>query len=308
MDARIRTSDADPIPLPSVGTDEDAYCELSFSPNVSLIGTVRRFVGEFYVKVLNNPSVTSRLVVATHELLENAVRYSSDGKSRIRIGVARMPDRFHVQIETTNRTRPANQDALVATLKELVSHGDRAKAYNALLIKSAKRDTGSGLGLGRIYAEAEMDLVSRMIDGQVVHLTANGSYSIDGGKAMGMITNIATPELSTETIVGSADLTVRMSGTAETNAMTEVDSFLRRLHERALTDKVRQVTVDLRSLDFMNSSCFKAFVSWIDRLQGTAPDARYNVKFIHDERKHWQSRSLGALAGFAVDLIKVETA
>src|SRR3954464_15490402 len=45
------------------GDEADAYCELSFSPNVSLIATVRRFVEEFYVKVIRSANVTSRLAV-----------------------------------------------------------------------------------------------------------------------------------------------------------------------------------------------------------------------------------------------------
>ncbi len=78
-------------------------------------------------------------------------------------------------------------------------------------------------------------------------------------------------------------------------------------YDRLVSSKRSEVTIDIRSLVVMSSSCFKAFVSWIDRLQDTPDDTRYRVRFVYDEHEHWQSRSLGALAGFAVDLIRLET-
>jgi hypothetical protein len=143
---------------------EDAYCELSFSPNVSLISTVRRFVGEFYSKVLGDAELTSRLEVATHELLENAVRYSADGQSSIRIGVGRRADTIDVAIETRNRTRDKNRGELMALLDEMRASGDRLAFYQLLMGRSADRTDGSGLGLGRIHAESEMDLSCTVTD------------------------------------------------------------------------------------------------------------------------------------------------
>lgn len=315
---------------PERGDDDDAYCELSFSPNISLIATVRHFVADFYIKVLGNPSITSRLVVATHELLENAVHYSIDGKSSIRVGVRRRDDgACAVRVDTHNRTSDDDRTVLVRLLGELErSRHDRAAAYRTLLARSAKRDVGSGLGLGRIHAESEMDLRCE-IDGEIVHLTAEGVFTQDGSslheaperpahptgarsrtRAETMndaITDIDTAELKTETDWRDADVTVRMMGSAETGAMREMEAFLKRLHDRLVSSKRSEVTIDIRSLEFMNSSCFKAFVSWIDRLQDTPDDTRYRVRFVYDEHKHWQSRSLGALAGFAVDLIRLET-
>ena len=155
---------------------EEAYCELSFSPNISLISTVRRFVGDFYEKVLGDPDVTSRLVVATHELLENAVRYSLDGQSSIRIGVGRVADHIHVVIDTRNKTAKEHRDELVKLLDEMRASGDRGSFYQALMKRSAKRTEGSGLGLGRIHAESEMDLTCELVD-EVVRLRAEARFA-----------------------------------------------------------------------------------------------------------------------------------
>ncbi len=154
---------------------DDAYCELSFSPNASLVPTVRRFVGEFYERVLGDAEVTSRLVVATHELLENAVRYSIDSQSSIRIGVKKEAGMTHVRIDTRNRTADGNRNELASLLDEMKAAGNRDTFYQTLLRRSAKRTDGSGLGLGRIHAESEMDLSCRL-DGDVVHLRAEAAF------------------------------------------------------------------------------------------------------------------------------------
>jgi anti-sigma regulatory factor (Ser/Thr protein kinase) len=155
--------------------DKDAYCELSFSPNVSLIATVRRFVGEFYVRILDDAELTSRLVVATHELLENAVRYSADGQSSIRIGVEQAGTDIKVSIETRNKTLDPNRKELDELLAEMRNTPDRDGFYQTLMARSSKRAHGSGLGLGRIHAESLMDLSSE-IEGDIVKLRAEARF------------------------------------------------------------------------------------------------------------------------------------
>lgn len=161
---------------------DEAHCELSFSPNVSLIPTVRRFVGEFYEHVLKDAEITSRLVVASHELLENAVRYSVDGHSSIRITVTRSNGFVHVTIDTKNRTSAHHRDALVKLLDEMKASGDRLTYYRDAMRKTATRAEGSGLGLGRIHAESEMDVSSTVVD-DVVTMRAEGRFAAKGGRS-----------------------------------------------------------------------------------------------------------------------------
>ncbi len=122
------------------------------------------------------------------------------------------------------------------------------------------------------------------------------------------IQDIHTADLVTETHVHKSSIDVKLVGTAESSSMEQLGNYLSQLHETAIASKVREVVVDLRGLEFMNSSCFKKFVTWMSNLQDTPTDSQYNVRFVSDERKHWQSRSLGALACFAVDLIRLENA
>jgi hypothetical protein len=154
---------------------DDAHFELTFSPNSRLVGTVRRFVSEFYAQILGDADVTSRLAVATHELLDNAVRYSADGNTAMHIGVKRGPGTIRVVIETRNCAEPANVAAIRVMLEELASAADPHAHYQVLMRRSAKRKDGSGLGLGRVTAESGM-VISYALEGAQIQVRASGQF------------------------------------------------------------------------------------------------------------------------------------
>ena len=83
---------------------------LVFRPSVYLISLVRRFVEEFYEKVSSDPNVVSRLALTTHELLENAAKYSSDGSTSLYVEVDAKHN--HVLVRTTNPATAQNLAAL----------------------------------------------------------------------------------------------------------------------------------------------------------------------------------------------------
>jgi hypothetical protein len=159
---------------------DDAYFELSFSPSVGLVSTVRRFVTNFYDQILEDAEVTSKVAVATHELLENAVRYSTDGQTCVRVGVRREGRKtFTVTIDTSNRTKEEHVVFLTALMDEMQRSSDPEAFYQTLMARSAKRTDGSGLGLGRIRAEADMTLTHE-IKGDRVHLHAQARFESAG--------------------------------------------------------------------------------------------------------------------------------
>jgi hypothetical protein len=97
-----------------------------------------------------------------------------------------------------------------------------------------------------------------------------------------------------------------LEGDANMDAIDEVARVLDRVHEAARHAPTASVVIDLRSLEFMNSSCFKKFVTWIGRVQELAA-AAYKVRFLSDPQLHWQRRSLHVLQCFAPELVAVET-
>jgi len=96
-----------------------------------------------------------------------------------------------------------------------------------------------------------------------------------------------------------------LRGTADYAALDAIDMLLSRIHVEANRLGVKEAVVDLRQLEFMNSSCFKSFVSWINDIQGLEQERRYKIKFLANPKLHWQRRSLTSLRCFAVDLVSV---
>jgi anti-sigma regulatory factor (Ser/Thr protein kinase) len=133
------------------------FCELSFQRKPELVSIVRRFVSEFYDRTLSDPDATSRVALATHELLENAVKYSRDGRAKVRIEVSGQGERVKVRIRTKNRGSPEDALHIKKTIDEMMSM-DANVYYLSLMRRNASRTDGSGLGLARIHAEAEMDM------------------------------------------------------------------------------------------------------------------------------------------------------
>jgi hypothetical protein len=105
----------------------------------------------------------------------------------------------------------------------------------------------------------------------------------------------------------AAGLSLVLSGTADLRVQQELETFLFAVNDLALARRASEVAVDLRKLEFMNSSCFKAFVGWIGQLQEVERERQYRIRFLSDPRMLWQRRSLHALSCFAVDLITIET-
>ena len=111
-------------------------------------------------------------------------------------------------------------------------------------------------------------------------------------------------EIATKEMPG--ELVLRFEGTADMHAIEPLDAYLAAVHALAVARSTTCVHVDFRRLEFMNSSCFKSFVSWVGTVQDSAPGEQYRVEFQSNPQMHWQRRSLNALRCFAMDLISVQ--
>ena len=165
---------------------EPAIFELRFEPTVALVSTVRRFVTDFYGEQFEGDEVSHKLAMATHEMLENTVHYSLDGRSELTIALRRSSEQFAVTIQTKNRATAERLDKVRSHLDEVVCADDPEALYIELVRRAAKRrDGGSGLGLGRIRAEADLAL-SYAIEGDTIIVTAQGSFQQRLASALSM--------------------------------------------------------------------------------------------------------------------------
>jgi hypothetical protein len=151
-------------------TPQPCAFELTFRPNVELVSIVRRFVFDFYAGTICDKDVVSRVALATHELLENAVKYSSDGATSLSITFEPAEPSSVVSIRLANRASVEDLAAVSAIFAEMEIFTDPFAHYQAVMAKSAKRKVGSGLGLVRVRAEGEMTMSHTIEDDRVVIL------------------------------------------------------------------------------------------------------------------------------------------
>lgn len=156
--------------------------DLTFAPNLRIVSVVRRFVLALYERLIEPGDVSAQMALVTHELLENAVKYSSDESTFIRVSMAsgREPARYVLTVQTRNRARPddlVNAERLIRRVRDTE---DPAMLYQELIAASVESSVGSGLGIARIRAETDMQ-IGLTIEGDQIEIVAETSPHVGGG-------------------------------------------------------------------------------------------------------------------------------
>ncbi len=119
---------------------------------------------------------------------------------------------------------------------------------------------------------------------------------------------ITEPKFSAVATYAGEEITVQLTGNADVGAKQHLATLLKTVHTQAQERGVGHVRFDIRNLAFMNSSCFKDLITWLDGVREASVPSRYRVTFMSSAALHWQRRSLHALSCFARDLVTVEAA
>jgi hypothetical protein len=283
---------------------EEAHVELNFTLSPELVAIVRRFVAAFYERLVSHADAASRMALATHELLENSVKFSRDGMATIHLSISPGPKATEISIRTSNQSTPENRDNAIRIVGELQSSGDAFAYYQQIMRQNAKRRDGSGLGLARICAEAEMTLACE-VSGDELALVARARIPGEVGANLGLLAVASSTFNATPSFDGNSIL-VRFTGNADLSAQGALESLLPRIHAEAQRRKTAQVIIDFTALEFMNSTCFHNFVSWVSDVQDLPRAQQYRIRLRANAAILWQRRSLHALKCFADELIEIE--
>ncbi|GAB6088531.1 hypothetical protein [Spirochaeta dissipatitropha] len=76
---------------------------------------------------------------------------------------------------------------------------------------------------------------------------------------------------------------------------TILDPFFTKTHEGMLANGLKEIQVDVTSLNFLNSSGIKAISKWIMQLAALGDDQKYVIKLKHNPDITWQATSLPTL-------------
>lgn len=101
------------------------------------------------------------------------------------------------------------------------------------------------------------------------------------------------------------EITVQLKGNCDVAAPPALDELIEKIHAEAHRQSVSEAVVDIRQLEFMNSSSFKTLISWIMQIKELAQEQRYRLRFLSNPGQPWQKRSLETLRCFAADLILI---
>lgn len=145
---------------------------LDFRPNVAMVTSTRKFVSDLLDSIQVDADATSRVALATHELLENILKHSLDGHARLDVLLDETQDGYKIAVRLCNRADAARIDDVRRRVESLARAEDPMPVYLQLMLESAEREDGSGLGLARIRAEADMEL-SCDVDGDLVTIVAS---------------------------------------------------------------------------------------------------------------------------------------
>lgn len=114
----------------------------------------------------------------------------------------------------------------------------------------------------------------------------------------------AAGSFSCEPRLEGRKLLIAFQGTGDVAAVELLADYLQRVHAEAQRLGLTDVDCDFRKLTFMNSSCFKSFVVWIDRVKNSPQP--YRIRFVTEPSLQWQRRSLEALRRLATGVVVVE--
>jgi len=154
-----------------LGAVNPTSLELTFHPNLELVTDVRDFVEKFYQRVLADGDLSGRLAIATHELLENTVKYSIDGKTNLLIEIGPATGPRALTVRTRNRAADRHVTSLLAYLDEMHASVDPTDYYHQRMRRAARSRDASQLGLARVHCEAEMQLTCT-VEGDTVTINA----------------------------------------------------------------------------------------------------------------------------------------
>lgn len=96
----------------------------------------------------------------------------------------------------------------------------------------------------------------------------------------------------------------RFAGTGEAEGAAVLDRFLGLLHVHLVSQQLREVTIELAELEFINSSCLKAMVAWIYKVD--TEGRPYGIRLVRDPSQHWQRTSLATLQRLAPEVVLIQ--
>lgn len=117
---------------------------------------------------------------------------------------------------------------------------------------------------------------------------------------------ITEPAFTASIDQAAEEVVVKLTGIGDAIAQRHFNAMFSELHSLALRQRSNRVRVDIRELSFMNSSCIKEVIVWIEKVRKGSDAEKYSILFLSSSTQPWQRRTLGAITHFAKGVVGVE--
>jgi hypothetical protein len=149
--------------------------DLVFGTNLRMVSIVRRFVNDFCEELFSDAELVSRMALATHELMENAIKYSTGPEAQLTIEVTPAESAPKTIIRVRNPARQEDARRVGSLVEALAQAPDSFQFYLDLMARTAHLPD-SGLGLTRIRVESDM-LLSHSVKDGYLEITATSALA-----------------------------------------------------------------------------------------------------------------------------------
>jgi anti-sigma regulatory factor (Ser/Thr protein kinase) len=149
---------------------EEDGLELALNVSPPMVSSIRHFVEAITTRQGVNSDLSARAALTAHELFENVAKYGEARHGVLKVYRAQEAGQSRLVVTVTNRTSARHAERLREIFREMEDSADPTAYYFVLMGREVAANE-SGLGLARIRAEAEMDLMLT-IDHETVSITA----------------------------------------------------------------------------------------------------------------------------------------
>lgn len=140
-------------PLPHHEPRATLLMTMTAFPNARMVSATSKLLSEFCRALLDDPDVGARFHMAAQELAENLMKYSSGPTVSLAAELVPSDGAVTLRLEARNHSTPEQLRAVGVRLQELTTAEDPIALYDRLILETAPKEDGSGLGLVRIRAE-----------------------------------------------------------------------------------------------------------------------------------------------------------
>lgn len=103
------------------------------------------------------------------------------------------------------------------------------------------------------------------------------------------------------------DTSLKISGNITSpNPNDFIDPFLSNMHKQIIDRGVKEITMDVTQLSFLNSAGIRCLVDWILLLEELPEDQQYTVNIIYSSKHLWQESSMSTLVYLNPSLVRKE--